>query len=69
MSRIMVAVVVVVGVMATTVIWSKVDQVKSEVAATFIKAKAEEGRQIISPLDIMIMHGKTAPAEEWRDAF
>jgi hypothetical protein len=68
MSRIMVAVVVV-GVMATTVIWSKVDQVKSEVAATFIKAKAEEGRQIISPLDIMIMHGKTAPAEEWRDAF
>jgi len=68
MSRIMVAVVAV-GMMATIVIWSNVIQVKSEVAATFIKAKAEEGRQIISPLDIMIMHGKTAPAEEWRDAF
>ena len=68
MSRIMV-VVVAVGVMAATVIWSNVVQVKSEVAATLAKARAEERRQIISPLDIMIMQGKTAPAEEWRDAF
>jgi hypothetical protein len=68
MSRIMVAIVIF-GVMTTTIIWLKVGQVKLEVAATSIKAKAEEGRQIISPLDVMIMHGKTAPAEEWRDAF
>jgi hypothetical protein len=69
MSRIMVAVVAV-GVMATTVIWSNVIQVKSEVAATFTKAQAaEEGRQIISPLHIMIMQGKTAPVEGWGDAF
>src|SRR5262245_7868321 len=69
MSRIMVAVVAV-GVMVTTVIWSNVIQVKSEVAATFTKAQAaEEGRQIISPLDIMIMQGKTAPVEGWGDAF
>src|SRR5262245_30160821 len=63
MSRIMVAVVAV-GMMATIVIWSNVIQVKSEVAATFTKAQvAEEGRQIISPLDIMITQGKTAPVE------
>jgi hypothetical protein len=69
MSRIMVAVVVV-GVIATTVIWSNVIQVKSQVAATFTKTQAaEEGRQIISPLDIMIMQGKTAPVEGWGDAF
>jgi hypothetical protein len=68
MSRIMV-VVVAVGVMAATVIWSNVVQVKSEVEATFTKVQAQEGRQIISPLDIMIMQGKTAPVEAWGDAF
>ena len=68
MSRIMAAVVML-GLIATTVIWSNVVQVKSEVATSLTQARAEERRQIISPLDIMIMQGKTAPAEEWRDAF
>ena len=68
MNRIVVAVVML-GVMATTVIWSKVVQLKPEVGASLTQARAEEGRQIISPLDIMIMQGKTAPTEEWRDAF
>ena len=68
MSRIMVAVVVL-GVMGTIIIWSNVVQVKSEVATTFTKAQAEERRQIISPLDIMIMRGKTTPVEERGDTF
>jgi hypothetical protein len=61
MSRIMAAVVIS-GLFATIVIWSSA-QVKPEGAAW-----AEEGRPIISPFDLMIMHGKNAPVEEWRDA-
>jgi hypothetical protein len=67
MSRIMV-VALISGVMATIVIWSNVVQVKPEVAATLTEAWAEEGRAMISPLEIMMIHGKNAPVEEWRDA-
>jgi len=68
MSRIM-ATVVISGVMATIVFWSNVVQVKPEFAATLTEARVEEGRAMISPLEIMIMHGKNAPVEEWRNAF
>ena len=67
MSRIMV-VALISGVMATIVVWSNVVQVKPEVAATLTEARAEEGRAMISPLEIMMIHGKNAPVEEWRDA-
>jgi hypothetical protein len=66
MSRI-IAVVLISGVMATIVVWSNVAQMKPEVAATLTEARAE-GRAMISPLEVMIMHGKNAPVEEWRDA-
>jgi hypothetical protein len=67
MSRIM-AVVLISTVMATIVVWSNVVQVNPEVAATLAEVGAEEGRAMISPLEIMIIHGKKAPVEEWRDA-
>jgi hypothetical protein len=35
----------------------------------FTQAQAKDGVLMISPFDIMIKHGKNAPAEEWRDAF
>jgi hypothetical protein len=57
------------GLMVMIVIWSNFIQFKPEVAATFTKAQAEEGQPMISPFDIMIVHGKNAPVEEWRDAF
>jgi hypothetical protein len=67
MRRIMV-VALIFGVMATIVVWSNVVQVKPEVAATLTEAGAEEGRAMISPLEIMMIHGKNTPVAEWRDA-
>jgi hypothetical protein len=67
MTRIM-AVVLISGVMAMIVVWSNVVQVKPEVAATLTESRAEEGRAMISPLEIMMIHGKNAPVEDWRDA-
>ena len=67
MSRIMVGVAALV-IPATMVIWSNVIHVKPEAAAALTKAPLEQERLMISPFDIMIMHGRNTPVEEWRDA-
>ena len=69
MSKIIVAVATLGLLAGTTVIWSNFVGVKPELAATLTQAQAKAGVLMISPFDIMIKHGKNAPAEEWRDAF
>jgi hypothetical protein len=71
MSRTIIAAVAFGLVAATAVItWSRLVQVEPEVATSVTRAEAAAAirEPMVSPLEIMVSHGKNLPAEVW-DAF
>ena len=70
MSRTIASVVTVGLVAVAFIIWSGFIRVEPETATTVGRADAAAvAAPVISPLDIMMRHGKTLPAEHWGDAF
>jgi hypothetical protein len=58
------------GFAAVAVIaWAKLTPVRSDVQATVTPVVPVEKSLLISPLELMLQHGRNLPAEHWREAF
>jgi hypothetical protein len=74
MRKIIYSVGAVAAIAATIFIWSKSvvvgpQTVRASVATTAVRVQLSEEMRRISPLEMMVKHGKNLPVEYWSDPF
>jgi hypothetical protein len=68
MSRTIAAIAILGFVAGAVIAWAKLTPVRSDVQATVTPVVPIEKSSMISPLEMMLRHGKNLPKEHW-DAF